>query len=1647
MGFYGNITNTSKTQFQFDKIYPNRTEMDRWGTLDGIFIGRYVLIEYDKSMSADEALVVYQKTDENGVLRFYSSGDLEANTELVYRDSLKGRYLRVPGIYEDTSGNIIIHNLDDETSKLDIIYVITGQGTEAAVRGEEYKTLKVNKISELENNPYTENYVIDIGNYGPGRGYDSTVWQKVYVDEKERYVMVAELNTIVPTFNVSPDAPTLSPITPHFDVDSTNVYYKVHWQPSWGLRVRAASPNVLVFPMDNQGNTLAGSQIALSTTLKEKLPSDETVAWSRTVYDTANNSLRKFYYNFSKDSDTWVLRGNWVETAAPDDDQYMPAAIYYNKAGFNPALISYSDKSVIDKISIEATGLSGNLYNVHGVAGKQEAQVDTQELSIMLPSLGNSIAKIWDLVYGDEKINGSKTRNMFIDWEEGTLVPQLKGLRLVETKNNGYSFKKANVQTLAGAINSVHDLMGMIIQQKEKMTEKEAQEKVKNWLNNYIYYLSEEGKFYRKSKGYKYTEYADYNPTSYVPYTPVNINRSWSIPNNYFYLDYVPTNPIKIEATATPYPNYMKEINSYYSDRPYYKNAGPKVNAEGFKGSQFMDSFKPNIYFISESIPVQISDSEKIFTTSYRISLDKEYNPKSVYYNISHESLGDNIRFWTKNNLYTGTFQVKLDHTLEDYEAGILFIKDEETGRYTRPASYNPEIIHYSASFTEDDANQYDPNTQYFTVSTVEKEDQIVYIEKIRYVEEPNLTEANFPLYEYYYKIDGVYFLGEKFDSSKTYYRKFVTLVPQKENVNTALPENIIEVDVIPFDSFPRGSVAIFKKGGAGGINGFDEYVLLTEKMLESHTENLVKITVSEIENIYVPYLYYREVTEKEDPYYGSYIIDTSSTCDKDAIYYEKDQMTYSDLVDPTTEGEKYLPNKYYYKIPDTEEYVLDTSESPVADREYCKKNSLYVLSDTSGRFNHGIEWNLNAEKPASVTLGRREDVWELQELKEFARNYNTIHGLILRLNQILDLDNPESRNLDTVQGALNSVRDVLGYLHNIKPNEIMVTDRYGRFTTRTITTDKWLEATYSDDSSIDFKHLYLGDNTALSGESEIEVAGESADKTLNFGGTFTSPTFSFKTDDKGHLNSFKTSSTTITMPTLDFTTDNGGNVVIGLSMTPNPGTGVNKVTFGESRKNVGTLALTEYVNPSENNITSIVNTDSINGAFGKIEKVLKEISGDEWIKPVLSNGSIKFEHKNTGTSYTNPLSMHEKEDDLNLTFGGEIKSPYFSITVDETGHIDEYATGDNILKLPTLTFTNATADSGNVITGISMSEGNGATNINFTETRSHVGTLALTGYAHEIGADDVTGIEATDSINEAFSKINSVLDNCDCEVTADSNFYISQVKQENGKVSATTSATTNITKLGTITEGVWQASTLDVPYGGTGVKSFTAGEVLIGDGTNPITTRGITDLTTEGTITADNNLITGNTLVNYVSNLMKNYTGQTNITSVGTITTGIWQGTAITSDYIADDAITSEKIAESTIINENIADETITSAKLASGISATKITDGILPIDVIDDKAITGEKLQEKSINNSHLADDIEFEATKVKGALEVEVLSNAINTLLTTYKNPITDEEGNEIPIENLNILPEDSILMALTKLEQRIQKLEEALTPPAE
>ncbi len=50
----------------------------------------------------------------------------------------------------------------------------------------------------------------------------------------------------------------------------------------------------------------------------------------------------------------------------------------------------------------------------------------------------------------------------------------------------------------------------------------------------------------------------------------------------------------------------------------------------------------------------------------------------------------------------------------------------------------------------------------------------------------------------------------------------------------------------------------------------------------------------------------------------------------------------------------------------------------------------------------------------------------------------------------------------------------------------------------------------------------------------------------------------------------------------------------------------------------------------------------------------------------------------------------------------------------------------------------------------------------------------------------------------------------------------------------------TSITTLGTIGTGVWQGTTITVPYGGTGATTFTAKGVIYGDGTNSLKVTGL---------------------------------------------------------------------------------------------------------------------------------------------------------------------------------------------------------------
>ena len=52
MGFYGNVSNITRSTFQFDRIYGSRSEMEEAlaSGNDDVYIGRYTLVEYDQEI-------------------------------------------------------------------------------------------------------------------------------------------------------------------------------------------------------------------------------------------------------------------------------------------------------------------------------------------------------------------------------------------------------------------------------------------------------------------------------------------------------------------------------------------------------------------------------------------------------------------------------------------------------------------------------------------------------------------------------------------------------------------------------------------------------------------------------------------------------------------------------------------------------------------------------------------------------------------------------------------------------------------------------------------------------------------------------------------------------------------------------------------------------------------------------------------------------------------------------------------------------------------------------------------------------------------------------------------------------------------------------------------------------------------------------------------------------------------------------------------------------------------------------------------------------------------------------------------------------------------------------------------------------------
>lgn len=339
MGFYGNITNTSKTTFTFDKIYSNRLQMDNSCTSDGIFLGRYVLVEY--GLPATQYLVGYL---DNKIM------------------------------YDDPSDRSDSHIILCENGKLIKVkrsnqwYLYVGNVTASGTKEWKYLTRITN--DRVDDEQYNLNYQIDYPVYG--RGYDSTVWIKQYINNQETYVQIAELNTVVPNFSIYP----LLPQDPYVAVDDASVVY----QPGKYYYYDETDSH---YKLDNSDTKTEGRIYYLESELGPAITTDQS----------STNLLYKLRVptNFQLDL---------------DDNN-----IYYNKEGFNKAKRSYDNttENIINyKLSQSGYRFYYNVEQDNVVGEPIEDGYDRKSLVVKLPALGNAVCDTYDLLYGQNR-NDSAT--------------------------------------------------------------------------------------------------------------------------------------------------------------------------------------------------------------------------------------------------------------------------------------------------------------------------------------------------------------------------------------------------------------------------------------------------------------------------------------------------------------------------------------------------------------------------------------------------------------------------------------------------------------------------------------------------------------------------------------------------------------------------------------------------------------------------------------------------------------------------------------------------------------------------------------------------------------------------------------------------------------------------------------------------------------------------------------------------------------------------------------------------------------------------------------------------------------------------------------------------------------------------------------
>ena len=109
----------------------------------------------------------------------------------------------------------------------------------------------------------------------------------------------------------------------------------------------------------------------------------------------------------------------------------------------------------------------------------------------------------------------------------------------------------------------------------------------------------------------------------------------------------------------------------------------------------------------------------------------------------------------------------------------------------------------------------------------------------------------------------------------------------------------------------------------------------------------------------------------------------------------------------------------------------------------YYTLNIAYILNDEDNILSKGSIWDKDVAPPDEVTLGKRIEKYQWEELINFAKTFNSINGLILEINRLCQFNEKISRDTTTLQGGLNQIKDITNSFRNLNPGDIVqINDR-----------------------------------------------------------------------------------------------------------------------------------------------------------------------------------------------------------------------------------------------------------------------------------------------------------------------------------------------------------------------------------------------------------------------------------------------------------------------------------------------------------------------------------------------------------------------------------------------------------------------------